>query len=412
MDSAKRMIELEAESNWLKQENRSLVARNKALQKQYLDECEEKDELIFKLKGEIMTVKRTQRMFKDKYVNARDRSEESDELIIMLEEEVRALKDKYVNMRDNFECGERKWSEAEVRCRPLEVEKRKLEMDLEAAVRGGNEAMEKLKTSEAMKDEYKKVVLKLIQRIEVLQREKSEMEAKVREKSEEIERILKEKMAMESQERKCIEVVKMIEEICRHWRLQVEKSKLEMDLEAALKVGDEEVVENMEADEALQRSLEGKYGTITMLLKKNGHVDAEKIKIEEELQDWVLKLRLEDDLKKCKGNGDRLLDFTEDDLIGKFATGVSMVTALSIAISCPTIAAAPHMFINAYKNALAIAVETDYSFPLADKVKESLADQNKFAMAAPPVEEEKEEPAKESDDDMGLSLFDYVYELV
>ncbi|XP_073123185.1 large ribosomal subunit protein uL10 [Henckelia pumila] len=116
-----------------------------------------------------------------------------------------------------------------------------------------------------------------------------------------------------------------------------------------------------------------------------------------------------------------VLDLTEDDLIEKFATGVSMVTSLSLAISYPTLAAAPHMFINAYKNVLAIAVETDYSFPQADKVKEYLADPSKFAVAAAPVaasdaggapaaaakeEEKKEEPAEESDDDMGFSLFD------
>ncbi|XP_027159121.1 60S acidic ribosomal protein P0 [Coffea eugenioides] len=115
-----------------------------------------------------------------------------------------------------------------------------------------------------------------------------------------------------------------------------------------------------------------------------------------------------------------VLDLTEDDLIEKFALGVSMVTSLSLAISYPTLAAAPHMFINGYKNVLAIAVETDYSFPQADKVKEYLEDPSKFAVAAAPVaaadsgaapaaakeEEKKEEPAEESDDDMGFSLFD------
>lgn len=130
--------------------------------------------------------------------------------------------------------------------------------------------------------------------------------------------------------------------------------------------------------------------------------------------------------------------------------GVSMVTSLSLAISYPTLAAAPHMFINGYKNVLAIAVETDYSFPLADKVKEYLAvsttklvhvidfqlsyyycylfihllyymqDPSKFAVAAAPVaaaasggapaaapaEEKKEEPEEESDGELGFSLFD------
>ncbi|OVA17640.1 Ribosomal protein L10/acidic P0 [Macleaya cordata] len=117
-----------------------------------------------------------------------------------------------------------------------------------------------------------------------------------------------------------------------------------------------------------------------------------------------------------------VLDLTEEDLIEKFAIGVSMVTSLSLAISYPTLAAAPHMFINAYKNLLAIAVATEYSFPQAEQVKEYLKDPSKFAAAAAPVaatasgaapvaaaskeEEKKEEPAEESDDDMGFSLFD------
>jgi large subunit ribosomal protein LP0 len=44
----------------------------------------------------------------------------------------------------------------------------------------------------------------------------------------------------------------------------------------------------------------------------------------------------------------------------------------SLAISYTTLAAAPHMFVNAYKNVLAFAVATEYSFPEADKVKEYL----------------------------------------
>ncbi|PON69043.1 60S acidic ribosomal protein P [Parasponia andersonii] len=115
-----------------------------------------------------------------------------------------------------------------------------------------------------------------------------------------------------------------------------------------------------------------------------------------------------------------VLDLTEEDLIEKFASGVSMVTSLALAISYPTLAAAPHMFTNAYKNVLAVAVATEYSFPQADKVKEFLKDPSKFAVAAAPVavaesgsapasakvEEKKDEPAEESDDDMGFSLFD------
>ncbi|XP_059666395.1 large ribosomal subunit protein uL10-like [Cornus florida] len=115
-----------------------------------------------------------------------------------------------------------------------------------------------------------------------------------------------------------------------------------------------------------------------------------------------------------------VLDLTEEDLIEKFAMGVSMVTSLSLALSYPTLAAVPHMFLNAYKNVLAVALCTEYSFPQADKVKEYLEDPSKFAVAVTTVaaadsgsapaaakeEEKKDEPAEESDDDMGFSLFD------
>ncbi|CAI0443592.1 unnamed protein product [Linum tenue] len=118
-----------------------------------------------------------------------------------------------------------------------------------------------------------------------------------------------------------------------------------------------------------------------------------------------------------------VLDLTEDDLMEKFASGVSNVTALSLAIAYPTLAAASHMFANTYKNVLAVAVEseTDYSFPQAEQVKEYLKDPSKFAVAAAPAvasggaaaapaaakeEEKKPEPEEESDDDMDFSLFD------
>ena len=113
-----------------------------------------------------------------------------------------------------------------------------------------------------------------------------------------------------------------------------------------------------------------------------------------------------------------VLDLTEDDLMAKFSSGVSMVAALSLGLGYPTLAAAPHMFASAFKNVVAVALEVDYSFPEADKIKEYLKDPSKFAVAAAPAatsdapapaaaaEEEKPEPEEQSDDDMGFSLFD------
>ncbi|PSR95061.1 60S acidic ribosomal protein [Actinidia chinensis var. chinensis] len=115
-----------------------------------------------------------------------------------------------------------------------------------------------------------------------------------------------------------------------------------------------------------------------------------------------------------------VLQLTDDDLVGKFANGLAMVTSLSLALAYPTLAAAPHMFTNAYKNVLAIAVETEYSYPQAEQVKEYLKDPSKFAVAvAAPVatvatpstaaaKEEKvdTEVCDDEDDETLFGLFD------
>jgi len=111
-----------------------------------------------------------------------------------------------------------------------------------------------------------------------------------------------------------------------------------------------------------------------------------------------------------------VLDITDEQLLAKFSAGVANVASLSLGISYCTQASLPHSIINGFKNVLAIAVETDISFPQADMAKAYLADPSAFAVAAAPVEAEVEETKEEvveepseeeeSDDDMGFSLFD------
>ncbi|XP_063310666.1 large ribosomal subunit protein uL10 [Pelobates fuscus] len=112
-----------------------------------------------------------------------------------------------------------------------------------------------------------------------------------------------------------------------------------------------------------------------------------------------------------------VLDITEEALHARFLEGVRNVASVCLQIGYPTIASVPHSIVNGYKRVLAVAVETDYSFPLADKVKAFLADPSAFVVAAPaaetaaapaaaPAKEEKQEESEESDDDMGFGLFD------
>ncbi|XP_075870309.1 large ribosomal subunit protein uL10 [Nelusetta ayraudi] len=113
-----------------------------------------------------------------------------------------------------------------------------------------------------------------------------------------------------------------------------------------------------------------------------------------------------------------VLDITEASLHTRFLEGVRNIASVCLEIGYPTLASVPHSIINGYKKVLAVAVETDYSFPLAEKVKAFLADPSAFAAvaapaaaaataaAAPAAKEEAKEESEESDDDMGFGLFD------
>jgi len=115
---------------------------------------------------------------------------------------------------------------------------------------------------------------------------------------------------------------------------------------------------------------------------------------------------------------DKVLDLTDDDIVSKFQLGVKNIASLGLTIGYPTIASVPHSFLNGYKNLLAVAVSTEYSFKQADKVKAYLADPSAFQSAAAPAASAPakgaapaaaaavEEPKEEEDEDMGLGLFD------
>jgi len=112
-----------------------------------------------------------------------------------------------------------------------------------------------------------------------------------------------------------------------------------------------------------------------------------------------------------------VLDIDEQVLIDRFLSGIKTIAAISLALNYPTIVSVTHSLVNAYKNILAIALTTEYSFEGAEKIKEYLANPEAFAVAAAPAAseaapaaaaaaEEKEEEKEESDDDMGFGLFD------
>jgi len=113
-----------------------------------------------------------------------------------------------------------------------------------------------------------------------------------------------------------------------------------------------------------------------------------------------------------------VLDVGEEELIERFLTGIKTIASLSLALNYPTIASVSHSLVNAYKNLIAVSLETEYVFEGAAKIKEILENPEAFAAAAaaaapaateaaPAAAEEKaEEAAEESEDDMGFGLFD------
>lgn len=101
-----------------------------------------------------------------------------------------------------------------------------------------------------------------------------------------------------------------------------------------------------------------------------------------------------------------VLDVGEDELIERFLTGIKTIASLSLALNYPTIASVTHSLVNAYKNLIAISLETDYVIEGATKLKEILENPEAFAAAqaaaapaatesapAAAAEEKAEEPA-------------------
>jgi large subunit ribosomal protein LP0 len=129
------------------------------------------------------------------------------------------------------------------------------------------------------------------------------------------------------------------------------------------------------------------------------------------------------ELTKVYDGGDffaaKVLEIQDEDLKAAVGAAIANVACVCLAADYPTLASVPHSIINAYKNnvlALGIMLE-EYSFPLAERAKEILANPDAFAAAAPAAaggggdtggksEEKAAEPEEESEEDMGFDLFD------
>lgn len=108
-----------------------------------------------------------------------------------------------------------------------------------------------------------------------------------------------------------------------------------------------------------------------------------------------------------------VVEMTSEDILAKLTSGIQNITALSIALKLPSVAAVPFLLRTAYRNLLAISLATDYTFERARKIKDLLENPEALAAlqasaasaaapvaaAAAPQEEEKKEEKKEEEEE-------------
>ena len=63
-----------------------------------------------------------------------------------------------------------------------------------------------------------------------------------------------------------------------------------------------------------------------------------------------------------------VLDVDEQELVDRFLSGIKTIAAISLALNYPTIVSVTHSLVNAYKNLIAVALATEYTFEGAEKV--------------------------------------------
>lgn len=115
-----------------------------------------------------------------------------------------------------------------------------------------------------------------------------------------------------------------------------------------------------------------------------------------------------------------VLDIEEEQLLKAFSSAITTIAAISLATNFPTLPSVMHSVVNSYKKVLAVAIETDYSWPEIDELKDRIANPDAYASqsaaaaptteAAAPVDEPTEDVKDGSEagsDDEGFGgLFD------
>ncbi|KAG5962346.1 60s acidic ribosomal protein P2 [Claviceps humidiphila] len=113
-----------------------------------------------------------------------------------------------------------------------------------------------------------------------------------------------------------------------------------------------------------------------------------------------------------------ILDIGDEQLLGALSSAIATIATISLAVNFPTLPSVMHSVVNSYKKVLAVAIETDFSWPEIEQLKDRIANPDAYAAAAPvaaagassaaaPAEEAKKDEEEEEEDDEGFGgLFD------
>ncbi|PGH19196.1 60S acidic ribosomal protein P0 [Polytolypa hystricis UAMH7299] len=114
-----------------------------------------------------------------------------------------------------------------------------------------------------------------------------------------------------------------------------------------------------------------------------------------------------------------VLDIGEDQLLATLLSAIRTISTISLATNFPTLPSVIHSVVNSYKKLLSVAIETEYSWPEIEELKDRIANPDAYAAAAPvstgdaggeaekPKEDEKEVESDADSDGSGFGgLFD------
>ncbi|CCU76147.1 unnamed protein product [Blumeria hordei] len=113
-----------------------------------------------------------------------------------------------------------------------------------------------------------------------------------------------------------------------------------------------------------------------------------------------------------------VLDIGEDQLLKSFSSAISTIAAVSLAVNFPTLPSVMHSLVNGYKKLLAIAIQTEHSWPEIEELKDRIANPDAYASSAPvaattesaPAAEAVKEEEKEEEEESGDEGFGGLFE--